>query len=355
MQLAVMNVKLRSNWQLVIIHLLFWLVYVLYQAVSYNWENTDSLDFVLPPQVLVVSIPVTIIAAYLNLYVLLPLFYYRRQYIRYAFAILLLLLLSGLSMRYLTHTYILPWEKLHNPVRYAQENKHFWIPVRILRMALQTYPVIAFTTLLQLMYRAFHQEKDLRELEKEKYSAEIAFLKAQINPHFFFNTLNSLYALTLKGSDLASKVVLHLSQLMRYMIYDAGADKVLLKHDIDHIGNYIKIEQMRFADRLDLSFNYSGDIEHKMIAPLLLLPLVENAFKHGIEEDAGWVTIHLKVTGNRLFLKVENSYPKNIKTSGNGLGLRNVKRRLELIYPGQYQLQLNRTEESFEADLKINL
>jgi len=351
MQLRDMTAKLTY----ILRHLLFWLVYILYQAVTPGWEDTDSFNFWLPPQLIAVAIPLTIIAVYLNLYVLMPLFFHKRAYVKYTLTLILLLLLSGLLTRLLTHMFVLPWEQIHNPARYQQEKKQFWIPVRILRLALETYPVIAITTFLELMQRAFQQEKNLRELEKEKFSAEIALLKAQINPHFFFNTLNSIYALTLKGSDLASKVVLRLSHLMRYMIYDAGADKVFLKHDVDHIENYINIEKMRFADRLDLSFHYSGDISDKMIAPLLLLPFVENAFKHGIEEDAGWVTINLNVIDTRLFLKVENSYPKNIRTSGHGLGLKNVRRRLELIYPGQHELKLTKSEESFEADLKINL
>lgn len=355
MHLSGMKLIGKIPWQTVAMHLLFWSLLILYQAVSYDWENTDQLGFKLVPQVIYVSIPVTIVMTYVNLYITMPLFYYRRKYIAYGGMLLLTLLLSGLSIRLLTHTFILPWEKVHDPLRYARENKNFWIPVRIFRMSLQTYPVIAAASLLELMRKAYIQEKHLRALEKEKFSAEIALLKAQINPHFFFNTLNSVYALTLKGSALAAKVVFRLSHLMRYMLYETGAEKVLLQDDIDHLENYISIEQMRFADRLDLSFEYSGDISGKMIAPLLLLPFIENAFKHGIEEDAGWITINLKVSEDRLFLKVENSYPKHYKANGGGLGLRNVQRRLELTYPGRHTLLLHKTTESFEADLKIDL
>jgi len=244
---------------------------------------------------------------------------------------------------------------VYDPIRYQQENKNFWIPVRILRLSLQAYPVVALSTLLQLMRNAYFEERQLRQIADEKHRAEMALLRVQINPHFFFNTLNSVYALTPKGSELASVMVLRLSHLMHYMLEDSGADKVQLKDEICYLNDYIGIEQLRFAERLDLSFQYSGDISDKMIAPLLLLPFIENAFKHGISEGSGWITIDLKVMGERLFLKVENSYPENSHTSGHGVGLRNVQRRLDLIYPGRYTLQLNRQEDIFEADLKIDL
>lgn len=350
-----MQIKRQIRYQTILAHLLFWLAFISYQAISNGWEDTDQLSFKLPPQLFTTTIPLTILITYFNLYILMPVYYYHQKYVAYSAATLLLLLSGGLLQRYIAHTFVIPWERLHNPARYQQENKHFWIPVRILRLALESYPVVALTMVIKLMHNAYNQEKNLREMEKEKFSAEMGLLKAQINPHFFFNTLNSLYALTLKGSDKASKVVLRLSELMHYMLYEARAEKVLLKDELSHLENYISIEQMRFADRLDLSFQYSGDITGKMIAPLLLLPFVENAFKHGIAEDAGWITINLKVIGRQLFLKVENSYPKNQKKSGHGLGLINVKRRLELTYPDSYDLKLLQNNEIFEANLKLEL
>jgi LytS/YehU family sensor histidine kinase len=249
----------------------------------------------------------------------------------------------------------MPWDKIHYPEAYKTENKHFWIPVKIFRNAIEDFSVIIITMVIKLARNSYQREKQLREIEQEKFSAEMGLLKAQINPHFFFNTLNSLYALTLKGSDQASNVVLRLSDLMHYMLYDASANKVLLKDEIKHLENYIGIEQMRFADRLELSFRYSGDISGKMIAPLLLLPFIENAFKHGIGDSSGWITINLKVTGNKLFLKVENSSGMPVKTNATGLGLKNVKRRLELIYSGAYELHIAGNTDFFEVDLKLDL
>ena len=142
---------------------------------------------------------------------------------------------------------------------------------------------------------------------------------------------------------------------MHYMIYEASANQVLLQDEIKYLENYISIEQMRFADRLDLSFQYSGEIEGKFIAPLLLLPFVENAFKHGIEDNSGWITINLKVVASTLFLKVENSCAAVSKQKGSGLGLANVRRRLELAYPGSHELAIHQASDVFEAELSLTL
>ena len=342
------------NYKRVLRHLLFWLAYTAYQILQQLWENMDVFSFRLHPQ-LFTGIPTDIAFVYLNLYVLMPAFYYKRRYVQYGLMLILLLFADGILSRYFTWAIWLNWDKVHNPVEYLAANKHFFIPVRIVRNAVQTYPVIVVTMLVKLMDNSFKQEKKLLAIEKEKFSAELGLLKAQINPHFFFNTLNSLYALTLKGSKQASNVVLRLSDLMHYMLYEAAANKVLLRDEIKYLENYISIEQMRFAERLEISFQYSGDIDGKMIAPLLLLPFVENAFKHGIEDNSGWITINLKVAGTRLYLKVENSCTAVSKQKGKGVGLNNVKRRLELTYPNNYELAINQTAGTFEAELKIDL
>jgi two-component system LytT family sensor kinase len=265
------------------------------------------------------------------------------------------LLTGALLTRFLAHEYVVPWERLNDPVRYAKEVKQFWIPSRIIRLAVQYYPAIAFMTLFELMRRANIQEKLLRNAERERSIAELNFLKAQINPHFFFNTLNTLYSLILQGSTEAAKLVMHLSNLMRYMLEQTKADKVTLATEIAELENYIRIEQLRFDDRLDLSFVYSGDIAGNVIMPLTLLPFAENAFKHGVENGQAWVAIDIKVTSNQLFYSVVNSRPVQKSVPGSGIGLANLRRRLELTYPGRYTISINEQSDIFEAVLKIEL
>lgn len=342
------------SYKAVFRHISFWLVYIIYQAVHQGWDDGDKFTFTIGHE-FITDVPIAILLAYINLYVLMPVFFYKQKYAFYAVGFAFLLLVGGLMERFSGWFIWMPWDKVHYPEAYKTENRNFWIPVKIFRNAIEDFSVIIITMVIKLMRNSYLHEKKLREIEQEKFSAEMGLLKAQINPHFFFNTLNSLYALTLKGSEQASNVVLRLSDLMHYMLYDASANKVLLKDEIKHLENYISIEQMRFADRLELSFQYSGDIAGKMIAPLLLLPFIENAFKHGIGDNSGWITINLKVTGSKLFLKVENSCCATGKVNATGLGLQNVKRRLELMYPDAYELHIANNTDFFEVDLKLDL
>jgi len=340
-----------NNYKKFAWHLLFWVTYIIYLGIDEDRRH-DTLTFSLALQD-VTDVPVIILVVYINLNILMPYLYAREKYAKYIFAVLILMLIDGLANRFFSWKIWLPRERLLDLS--SREPTEFWILPRIFKDTFEDIPVLGATILIKLMHGANQREKKLREMEKEKFRAEMGLLKAQINPHFFFNTLNSLYALTLSGSKQASQVVLRLSDLMRYMLYEASANKVLLMDEINHLQNYISIEQMRFADRLELSLQYSGDIEGKMIAPLLLLPFVENAFKHGITNNTGWITIDLKVTGSILFLKVENSYTTNSKPATNGLGLNNVKRRLELIYQDAYELLIRQNDDLYTVDLKLHL
>lgn len=339
----------------IIRHCLFWLAYILYQAVTYKWNNVDELGFQLPPQIIGVTVPITIIITYINLLVVMPCLYSKRRYVLYGIFFLLMISAGGLLTRLLTHLFVLPWEQVHDPARYKQEIKTFWIPIRIARLSFEMGTILTITMVLQLMKDNILREKHLRQIEKEKFTAELNLLKAQINPHFLFNTFNSLYALTLNKSDMAPGLVLRLSQLMHYMLYSTAGDEVSLNNEINYLKDYISIEQTRFADRVDISFQCSGVGADVKIAPLLLLPFVENAFKHGIEEGSGWITINLNYLNGHLFFKVENSYTGKAVPTKPGIGLTNVKKRLELLYPGRYSLNLTKNDESFEAELKLGL
>jgi len=296
---------------------------------------------------------ISMLVVYANLWLLMPRFYASQKYRYYFFAVILLLLAGGLINRFLSWQIWLPRERLAD--HDSDEPTNFWILTRIASDATEIFPVLAISVLIKLMFDANTREKKLREIEKEKFMAEMGLLKAQINPHFFFNTLNSLYSLSLARSDQSAAVVLRLSDLMRYMLYEASAHTVLLKDEITYLENYIGIEQMRYVERLDLSFQYSGDIAGKWISPLLLLPFVENAFKHGIEDSSGWITIDLKVVGSLLYLKVENSFTVPSKPKKPGLGLINAKKRLQLAYPGKHELSISQNDDIYSVALTLQL
>jgi len=332
----------------------FWIIIALYETVNEGWKAKEVFTFKPEPELFSI-IPIAILLSYFNLYILMPRYYFSKRYLSYIGSLLLLLLIGGALQRYFSYMVWIPLGKIYHPVSYNADITNYWNIVRILRNSFLFFPIIIVHMLLKIMQVDRDKEIKLRELEREKKIAEMSLLKAQINPHFFFNTLNSLYALTLKGSEQASQVVLRLSDLMHYMLYEASARTVPLKKEIKHLESYIYIEKMRFAERLELFFQFSGEIEGKTIYPLLLLPFIENAFKHGLARQAGWITISINVTESELFLKVENSCPSETDYRAPGLGLSNVKKRLELLYGEDYRLLLNKTDGVFEADLKIKI
>lgn len=334
-------------------HLLFWMTYILYITIISGWNHRDTWHFSLPEPDQLTDVLLAMLAVYINLYFLIPAFHLRQKYLQYVLYLLLLVFSGGITERFFCWWIWFPIARRHHSGN--QLPTEFWLTIRIIKDTIDVFMVVSATMFIKLLRNANKQEKKLREIEKEKFSAEMSLLKAQINPHFFFNTLNSLYALTLVGSKESPGVVLKLSNLMRYMLYEASESKVMLCNELTHLQNYIHIEQMRFTERLDLSFHYSGDIEGKWIVPLLLLPFIENAFKHGIENNSGWITIDLKVIENQLCLKVENSFDVPSKSKVGGLGLTNVKRRLHLVYPGEHELQMEQDDGVYKVDLKLNL
>ena len=233
------------------------------------------------------------------------------------------------------------WERFSNPVAYINAfkgaNLIVWVAV-----------VIKF---FKFWYERHHAA----------IQAELNLLKGQIHPHFLFNTLNNLYALTLNNSPKSPKIVLGLSEILRYMLYECNVDAVPLKKDIDILDSYIMIEKIRYEERLDLTFSKSGDIDRYQISPLLLLPLVENAFKHGASEKVGeaWINIDLSLKDNQLKFKIANSKAETVAKDASHhyghIGLENVKKRLQLIYTNNYDLRIFNEEEMFVVILELTL
>ncbi len=199
-----------------------------------------------------------------------------------------------------------------------------------------------------------------QELETRTMQTELNFLKSQINPHFLFNTLNSLYALTLKKSDEAPEVVIKLSEMMRYMLYECNEKFVPLSKEVAYIRNYLDLEKLRHK-QLDIKFEVEGEVSDMKVAPLIFISFIENAFKHGAANhiSAGFVQIHMFIDNNELNLYVENSKPEKQPTQehrrSGGIGLVNVKRRLEILYPGNYHLDIYDKPNTYGVNLWMKL
>ena len=201
-------------------------------------------------------------------------------------------------------------------------------------------------------------EKRILAIEKQKVDMELLALKAQVNPHFFFNTLNSIYSLSLDKDDRLPATVLQLSGIMRYYLYESKDDYVPLEREIQILKDYIELQRIRSTKDLNIEFQADGDFKSKNIPPLLLLTFVENAFKHGAKAVSGAAYIHIKIESDRkqLYFSVQNNRGSidEIELNGfRGIGLENVRRRLALLYPERHSLTINKKEKSFEIDLRI--
>ncbi|RSC93346.1 histidine kinase [Tenacibaculum singaporense] len=201
----------------------------------------------------------------------------------------------------------------------------------------------------------YQQWKWIKSVESKKTKAELALLKSQISPHFFFNTLNNLYGLTIEKSDDAPNVVLKLSDMMRYTIYMGQEEKVFLKDDIAYLKNYIDLHKIRYHKSVDIRFKDNSNPTIK-IAPLLLILPLENAFKHGAEHlaEEAYIHIDLKTDNGIIYFTIENNFDSSIVTKKAGIGLDNLKQRLKLLYPNKHNLQIEVKENNYKLSLKIH-
>jgi hypothetical protein len=219
--------------------------------------------------------------------------------------------------------------------------------------------VFVISTALRMSIEWFKNEKLRRELENEKLKAELEALKAQIDPHFFFNVLNNICSLARKKSNDTEKFIIKLSELIRYNLYENKGEKFFLEKEIEFLKSYIEIQQLRLDKNALVKFDYNNTNPDLMIEPMILFPFIENAFKHGISyQNTSYINIKLKTEANRLFFEVENPIvEKSVgkESNHNGIGLNNVKKRLSLLYPEKYNLDVTSDEGVFKVSLIIEL
>jgi len=217
--------------------------------------------------------------------------------------------------------------------------------------------IMAVSSSASLAMHYYKQEKLRKESEREKLTGELQFLKSQINPHFLFNVLNNMYGLALKKSDLLPDVVLKLSGMMRYMLYESEDKQVPLQNEITYLEHYIDLQKLRLAGSIDISFLKEGILDGKLISPMLLIPFAENIFKHGITHDgSSYIFIYLKVDGDTLVFKTDNPFTGHkAKDKASGIGIQNVRRRLELLYPRRHSIETKIEDNRYIATIILQL
>jgi sensor histidine kinase YesM len=234
------------------------------------------------------------------------------------------------------------------------------IPVQRIGFVAGTIVVLLLlSTAYRLMADHFSAQDQKREMMKEKADAELKFLKTQINPHFLFNTLNNLYALAYSGSENTAPGIMALSQMMRYLLYETGQEVVRLKKELDFVLNYIELEKLRLENSDSIRIDFDEDHPEMMIAPLIFIPFIENSFKHSriIDDAEAWIEISIKTGSGKILFKCSNSIPqKQVKKDTNGgVGLENITKRLQLIYPGRHSIRMTNESNKFNVELEITI
>lgn len=332
----------RAKW----IHIVFWLIVTIFFLCdrTYLIHKRGLPNFI---ECAVVRILLLAGVAYLNLYYFMPRFLMRGKYAGY-FIWVVLSIVAYLGLQSIYDLYLFGY--ILGPTR------------RTITFSAVFYNMFAtiwylvLTVALKFSIDWYEQSRVLQKIKIEKLQAEVNYLRAQINPHFLFNVLNNLYSLTLKKSDLAPNVVLKLSDMMEYMLYESNEAFVPLEKEVRYLNNYIELEKLRQGNHADIRVNMAGSTEGHQIAPFLLLPLVENAFKHGVSKavDKAYLHIDISIEREAISISIENNKLNFIEAAANGgIGLANLRERLILLYPDKHTLQISNRTDRYYVLLKI--
>lgn len=313
---------------------------------------------------------------YTNYLILVPrLFFQKRKYKYYLSAIALIAcfyFVSNFSMKILnteergdrnTEQFNRPPDEKINPGPPRGGELAYRFPLRtshIMGYTSSAIFLVFFSLGLKVLERQSKIEKIQEEMEKEKLNSELAFLKNQISPHFFFNTLNNIYSLVSISPEDSQNAILRLSKLMRYLLYESEQGNTMLSQEIDFMNNYIDLMELRTSEKVSLNICLPEKFEDRRIAPLLFVPFIENAFKHGISNrEKSFIDISMEINGDSIIFRCSNSVhtAREIEAIGNkgGIGLENVKKRLNLLFPERHDLKISKSEKQFDVNLRINL
>ncbi len=328
-------------------HFLFWGCYFTFNII--RWGSYFN-DYLYSLKSNLVEFPIHIILVYINLYYFIPKFLVKKKY-----KIYILILLTSLICAYVIRTGLNYFLVTKNIWPEASGNQEAFTFNHIIAVIIGELYVLALVTTIKLTVDWINQRKCLEELTKINLQTELKFLRMQIQPHFFFNTLNNLYSLTLDKSDIAPEVVLKLSNIMEYVIYEVKENKVKLAKEVSLIQDYIDLQRIRHTDNVKLTIKTIGKLEKAEIPPLILLSFVENSFKHGKKDDGFFVNIIIeRKKDGMIFFSAENNYVSYVrKNNSNGIGNNNVKRRLDLLYGENYKLNIIKEKTIFKVELLI--
>jgi two-component system LytT family sensor kinase len=353
----------------VLIHVLMWVVFSL--AFFYYQPITSGIGF--PGQIWIkqiITLSLLIITFYLNSLVLVPKFLFRNQTVNYFLIVIAIIISTLFIQRWVDRAFssnaslfsafqdrnqatapghrIPPRLKPYIRTRFAD----------ILTITISVL-VVGISTTMTAIQKSQKDNQERKELEKDKITSELSFLKAQINPHFFFNTLNNIYVLTAVDPEVAGKAIHQLSKMMRYLLYDTQGGHTMLSQEIAFVRNYVSLMKLRLTDVVKINIDTPVNLQDMALAPMIFLPFIENAFKHGVSAtQPSHIDIIISQKDKMLELTVNNSIMKDNSFSldtDSGIGLENTRRRLDLLYPGKYKLEISDPFNSSEYTVHLVL
>lgn len=338
------NISSNSKTIRILYHVLFWIaLYILDVLIfGYGYENVDG--FI---TIVLAEVPPQIFLAYTVMYWIIPRYVAKKLFFESVCLLFVAFLVSG----FVGHLLFLSFSIYPDDVGIDDLPKIF---VRAFYAFLHASIAVA----IKLIKMWYENEKRVSEMEKSKLESELKMLKDQVNPHFMFNTLNNLYGLIGKKPIQAQESVLGLSRILHYMLYESNYDLIRMQQEIRCIHDYIELEKLRYPGTLSIAMNIQDKINDLGIVPLTIFPFIENSFKHGASEMIvdSWINMDFSTFNNFFVFKIENGKgQKSQQIEMKGIGLNNVKRRLELIYGRDHSLQIIDSPESFLVILKIAL
>lgn len=351
-----LDIYLQDKKYRIVSHLLFWLVAFAFLIGFYGRINKDysiTLSFV------AMLFPIAIACTYFFIYYLFPKYLIKKRYTRFIiFSIYTIIVSIWAQMLVLSLTFI----TIGN-YNTKQINPYSFDSITLL---VGIYFIVIIASVIKLLRYSFEQQRKNRILLQKQYDTEInlnkaklELLKAQLHPHFLFNTLNNIYGLTLEKSNDAPELVMRFSELLDYILHKTKDDRVTLEDEITYIKNFADIERFRFGNKLIFNFDCIGTTKNIYLSPMILLPFIENAFKYGINpiNERSYINIKIKVSEDELFFNIINDINKEFasKKKSNGIGLKNIKKRLDLIYHNKHSLVINESKEKFEVTLNLKL
>lgn len=341
----------------ILLHLLFWCVYIGIYTFQGGYSASDYWKTFIA---MLSLLPVNITAAYFINYKLVPKYLFKKQYLKFILLFLIAFIVFVLLIKLIYYFVIVKYffSALYSKGYYEVG---FFYPTYLIAHAFNLSTVVFIFGFVKFIKIWFENQQVTQKLEKEKLEAEIKFLRAQMNPHFLFNVLNNIYSLALKKSDRTPDMILRLSSMLDFLLYETNADFIPIEKELKLINDYIELEKLRYGNRLDFEFNMEKIDSSIMISPLILFPLIENSFKHGASNELSksWIKAKLNISENALNFLVENSKsnekPANKGKHTEGIGLKNVCHRLELLYKNNYTIEIKDENDIFSVKLFINL